>query len=801
MEYTLQKKADIYKIKFKELLYIISRNVFLFTNGIIFTVVILLFVFGDRQSSLFLGIFTFLNIIFGLIQDINAWIQLEKLQLLTAPHVIRIKSDGTEELILNELIQKGDIIKLKIGDQVPCDSLLVTSHSFEINEGLITGESDSALKTKGEHLLAGSVVTSGLGTVKTESVFNESRIARMTEGIKKYSVKMSPIQKDVNLFIRYSGYVLAVVLCVVIVRGEIVHESAITIIKNIGALTSALMPVGLVFAIALFFAYGAAHLFRRHVLLQEVNATEKLGRIKNLCMDKTGTLTENTLVVEDIYVPPKIDINTAQELTMSYIQGTGDSSQTLNAVRKFLGIKYEENIIECLSSLSFSSWRRYGAVCIENKGESLVIFGGAPDVFLSKIKNDEEKVWLERFLHEYAKSGKHVWCVMQAVGDKIPEDLKNTKFSIIAVYVFYNNLREGIQHTINFFQDRGVSIRIISGDNPETVHTVAKLAGINSTDKIITGEEMELWTKEDFENKVSSYTIFARIVPEQKEKIVEAFKKDGFTAMVGDGANDALAIKKADLGIAMFDGAPATRQLASIVLTNNSFTALPGGVTLADSIIRNVEIFGSIFLNMSIVGFLLFVVTSIFGYAYPLTPLNITLINYFTVGIPGMLISYWTIMYSGKVDFPSTKPYLKKILPFAVCSSIIQTIFISIIFALSPQYLKLAESNILVVLAFCFAGFVFFMFTPYVYRGIVTRFQKMQILGFALFEIVLLFFILKIPIITNFFDTTNIIPAFSKRNIAIILISSCVLIILQYGIARWFVHKKSDSIKEKHDAK
>jgi len=791
MDTVIKKKEERYRIKLKELLYIISRNVFLFTNGIIFTVVILLFVFGDRQSATFLGIFTVLNIIFGLIQDINAWVQLEKLQLLTAPHVIRINADGTEELILNDLIKKGDLIKLKIGDQVPCDSKLITSHSFEINEGLITGESDSILKSNGNHLLAGSVVTSGFGTVMSESEFKESRIARMTEGIKKYSIKMSPIQQDVSLFIKYSGYVLTIVLCFVVTRGVFHHESAVVIIKNVGALTSALMPVGLVFAIALFFAYGAAHLFRRNVLLQEVNATEKLGRIKNLCMDKTGTLTENTLVVEDIYVPPKIDIDLAQELTMAYISGTGDSSQTLNAVRKFLGIKYESNIIECLSFLSFSSWRRYGAVCVEHKGESRVIFGGAPDVFLSKIKDENEKIWLQKFLDEHAKSGKHVWCVMQSAGNKIPEDLSDTKFSMLAVYVFYNNLREGIKHTIDFFQNRGVNIRIISGDNPETVHTVATLAGIKGSDKIITGKEMESWSKNDFENKVGLYNIFARIVPEQKEKIIEAFKKDGFTAMVGDGANDALAIKKADLGIAMFDGAPATRQLASIVLTNNSFTALPGGVTLADSIIRNVEIFGSIFINMSFVGLFLFLVLSTFGYTFPLTPLNITLINYFTVGIPGMLISYWTIMFSGKVDSPSVKPFLKKILPFAISSSVIQAIYVSIIFALSPQYLKLAQSNILVLLAFIFAGFIFFVFTPYVYRGVVTGMQKIQILGFALTELVLLFFILKIPIITNFFDTTNIMPVFSKVSIVIILSASCLLILLQYGIARWFAHQKN----------
>ena len=789
----MKKTLDKYKLKTGELLYIISRNVFLFTNGIIFLVVALLFIFGDTRSALFLGFITILNIFFGLIQDINAWVQLERLQLLTAPRVIRINKDETEESILTEQIQKGDLIKLKIGDQVPCDSILIKAHSFEINEGLITGESDSVARSLNDHLLAGSVVTAGSGVVKTESVFHESRIARMTEGIKKYSIKLSPIQYSINLVIKYCGYALAVVLVFAVARGFLVHEPAIQIIKNVGALTSALMPVGLFFAITLFFAYGAAHLFRKHVLLQEVNATEKLGRIKNLCMDKTGTLTENTLVVEDLYVPPEITVEMAQDLTMAYIQGTGDSSQTLNAVKKFIGIKYNGEVID---SLSFSSWRRYGAVSIKKDNKDIVVFGGAPDVFLSHLPNEVEKKWLQKFLDEHAHSGKHVWCVVQSAGASIPQDLSKVEFSIVAVYVFYNNLREGIKHTINFFQERGVNIRIISGDNPETVHTVAALAGIKNADKIITGKEMESWSSSEFDERVSLYTIFARIVPEQKEKIVEAFKKDGFTAMVGDGANDALAIKKADLGIAMFDGAPATRQLAAIVLTNNSFAALPGGVTLADSIIRNVEIFSSIFLNLTFVGFFLFIFTSALGYAFPLTPLNITLINYFTVGIPGMLISYWTIMPSGKVDSQSTGSFLKKILPFAIYSAIIQTIFIAVVYVLGPQYLKVAESNILVIISYIISGFTFFVFTPYVYRGIMSSMQKLQIFSFAIIEVVLFLIILKMPIVTTFFDTTNIIPSFSALSISIIIIALGLLVYSQFRLAKYFVIR-NESIDKK----
>ncbi|MCX6717895.1 MAG: HAD-IC family P-type ATPase [Candidatus Taylorbacteria bacterium] len=783
----MKKVLAKYKIKSQELWYIIARNVFLFTNGVIVLVIILLFAFGDKKSALFLGIIFVFNILMGFIQEISAWIQLEKLQLLTAPQVIRINKDGTEESVLADQIKKWDLIKLKIGDQIPTDSILVKDHSFEINEGLITGESNSIPKNINDHLLAGSVVTAGYGIAKTDSVFKESRIARMTEGIKKYSIKFSPIQTSVNLLIKYCGYVLVVIFAFIITRGIIVHEPIIKIVKNIGSLTNTIMPVGLFFAVSLFFTYGAFHLFKRHVLLQEVNSTEKLGRIKNLCMDKTGTLTENTLAVEDIFVTKQIDINSAQDLTMAYIEGTGDTSETLNAVKKFIGGKFEGEVVDFLS---FSSWRKYGAVSILKDNKKIFIFAGSPNVFLPHLNDEEDKKWLQKFLDEEAHMGKHVWCVVESINAGIVEDISKAEFSIVAVYVFYNNLREGIKHTINFFQERGVHIRIISGDNKETVRTVANLAGINNTDKIITGSEMQDWSEKDFEKNVGQYTIFARIIPEQKEKIIEAFKKDGFTAMVGDGANDVLAIKKADLGIAMFDGAKATRQIASIVLTNNSFTAMPGGVTLADSIIRNIEIFASIYLNLTFVGFFFFIFVSCLGYAYPLTPLNISLISYFVIGIPGMLISYWTIMPSGKVDSPSSGSFLKKILPFIIYSSIVQSIFLALVFFLSPENIRSADSNIFVIIAYIVSGFVFFIFTPYVYRGAVNVFQKAQIFTFALIEIALFLIMLNVPIAINFFDIVKVTSKISMNNFAIMSVSFILLIYIQYMIAKYFAFKK-----------
>jgi cation-transporting ATPase E len=767
--------------KLQELGTIVSRNVFLLNNGIIFSVVLLLFIFGQFWTGLFLGIISLINIFFGLLQDISAWLNLEKLQLLTAPRVLRVNADGSEMSVLTEEIKKDDIIKLKIGDQIPCDSMLTETLGLEINEGLITGESGSLLKHAGERLLAGSIVTAGSGKIRTETLFRESRIARMTEGIKKHSLTASPIQQAVTIVVRYAGYTLIAAIVFVVIRGFAVHEPIVRIVLDIGTLASMIVPQGLVFAVTLFFAYGAANLFRKDVLLQEINATEKLGRIKNLCMDKTGTLTQNALVVEKMHIPPGGAEAEAQILVASYISGSGEGSETIRAVKEFLKDAHPDVSLE---AQPFSSWRQYGAVRIKRDSAGVAVFVGSPDIFLPRIPDGEAKKWLTELLKACAHDGKPVLCAAKSPSDALPKDLSATELSIVALFAFHNNIREGILDTVNFFQKRGVHIRIISGDNPETVRTVAAAAGVDASDKGITGQEMEHWTKDDFEKNVKLYTVFSRIVPEQKEKIIEGLKIDGFTAMIGDGANDALAIKKADLGIAMFDGAAATRQLAAIVLVKNSFTALPGGVKLADDVIRNMEIFSSMFFNQSLIGLFFFFIISVAGLEYPLTPFNVTLINYFTIGIPGILVSYWTIRPAEEVRPVSLQPFLKRVLSFAAWSAVVQSIGAALVYAVSPTYLKISPPNTLVILAFITFGFIFFASAPGVYQGLLTRSKKLQIASFAVFEFFLLIAVFHVPVLTNFFNIPSL--HLSALNIAEVVAIIGVFSLAQYEIARRF---------------
>jgi len=774
---------------------IIFRHVFLLVNGVIFSVVALLLFFGSTEVAIFLGAITVFNMLMGIIQDTRARIALETLQMITALRVNRINPDGGKTSVLMEEVKINDRIELNLGDQVPCDGTIISSVGLEISEALLTGESDSIPKTTGDNCNAGDIVTAGRGVLDVRESFSGSRISKMTEAAKKYSAKPSPIESAVNKVIKYTGYCLILVIGFIVVRGLIVHDPSLRIVMNIGALASMIVPQGLVVITTLLFAFGAASYSKKHVLFQEINATEKLGRIKNLCMDKTGTLTDNALEVEEMHIREGISAKYARTLVKIYLEKSGDVSQTLVAVDKYFNNEKIQEGIQIISALPFSSWRQFGSVTFnssdnnnsngDNKKPETVIIGST-DKLLVQASIDDGKEWLSGIMAKYAHTGKRILCVVKSDSTNIVDDLSNSNPSIIAVFVFKTGFRAGVEKAIKFFQDRGVRIRIISGDSLDTVRSVALAAGIYKTEAVITGTEMKSWSQDDFDRNVKDYTIFARIVPEQKVKIIEAFKKDGFTAMVGDGANDALAIKKADLGIAMFDGVQATRRLAGVILMKNSFNDLPGGVELADNFIRNITILASAFINSSLAGLFSFILISALGYAYPITPLNITFINYFVVGLPGVLIAYWAIRPSGKILPTNSEGFLRQILPISILSATVQAIVIVSVFILSPESMKIASSNMLVVISMIVSGFIFFVLASNRHKLIMTLSEKYHLMILTIIEICLFILVLKIPILVRFFT----LPELPESHLLLqVLLISAIGGVLQY-VAVKFTQKK-----------
>ena len=461
-------------------------------------------------------------------------------------------------------------------------------------------------------------------------------------------------------------------------------------------------------------------------------------------MDKTGTLTETTLTVDRMETPTFAS-HDARSLASSYVEGAKDESQTMRAIESFLSKKQG---VVALDSVAFSSWRRYGGICIPYNDTTICIRAGAPEVFFPYLKDQEEKVWLASLLSQETRAGKHILCIVRSENEgrpSMPEDIAADSLTIVAVFVLENKLRQGIQNAISFFQNRGVVIRILSGDHPETVRAIAAASGIRDTDKLITGDDMVHWSAADYKENVTKYTLFARLKPEQKEKCIVAFKLDGFTAMVGDGANDALSLKKADLSIAMAEGAAATRQVAAIVLTQNSFVELPNGVRLADSMIENIEMFASIFLNQTFIVFLLFAALLVGGFTFPLTPLNISFVNYFTVGLPGLLISYWAITPHGGTRPVSKRPFLERVIPVPLAFAIAQSLAGLAVFLWTLQ--NGVDVVMPLILFIAVTGYMAFALIPATYQGSSTSQMKMQMLALALFEVVCFYAGVRIHVI------------------------------------------------------
>jgi cation-transporting ATPase E len=495
-------------------------------------------------------------------------------------------------------------------------------------------------------------------------------------------------------------------------------------------------------------------------------------------MDKTGTLTDNVFALEYIHIADGVDKGLVEKSIIAYIKSGGKSSQTIEAIEKVYTEVYDGTII---CDLSFPSSRQFGAVKIKDEFGERVILAGAPDVFLPYLTRAEDKAWVQKYLDTEAVIGKRLICLAQSESMMLSEHLDGIKLQGLAIFTLSNNLREGVKEAVTFFQERGVIIRIISGDNPKTVVATATTAGVQGTEMVVIGSEMEGWSDVDYLKNVHQFRIFARIKPEQKEKIIVALKQDGFTAMIGDGANDALAIKKADLGIAMFDGAQATRQLAPVVLVRNSFADLPDGVRFADSVIQNIEIFASIFFNQTFVGFFFFMILTMFGYSFPFTPLNITFVNYFTVGLPGFFIFYWILQPVYKDTFKESKSFLRQVIPFALISAVPQAIIATFAYFSSLEHIKVHGPTSLVVVSIIILGVLFFMHTPMVYSGPTTKLQKKQLVLMIVVEIISVVIFINIKPIAAFYNLS--VPSLHS------VLELVPMIVLYAAIQYWITGK------------
>ncbi len=610
---------------------IIKSNTFTYFNLIFLILTVLLCMVGSFRNLTFLPVIIG-NTVIGIIQELRAKRTLDKMNMLNAPHSIVVRG-GVQLQIPSEELVKDDVVLLSAGSQICADAIVLQGGIF-VNEALLTGEADEIKKSAGDSLLSGSFVVSGQCYAKLTCVGNESYISRLTAEAKAMgSGEQSEMIRSLNRIVKWVGIIIIPVAAILFAQAYYVNEE--TFHKSIVSMVAAgrgMIPEGLYLLTTVSLALSTIRLASRKVLLHDMKSIETLARVDTLCVDKTGTITEAGMEVHELLVsrinPAGPDVQELERL----LAATSDANITMQAIREYPPILQKSKAAgeqKVLSAMPFSSARKYSMVSFAEG--SFVL--GAPEIVLG---GQQELVSQE--IYPYIKKGYRVLALgrctpLENGAEGLPEAVTPLGYVILT-----NPIRQNAKETFAYFKEQGVAIKVISGDNPETVSEIARHAGIENAERFV--DASMLHTDGELAEAANRYTVFGRVTPKQKQMIVKALQKAGHTvAMTGDGVNDILAMKDADCSVAMASGSEAAAQAAQVVLLDSDFAHMPSVVLEGRCVVNNIQRSASLFLVKNIFSLLMALFSAIFAFTYPLEPAQISLISMFTIGMPGFFLA------------------------------------------------------------------------------------------------------------------------------------------------------------------
>lgn len=613
---------------FKTTRQIIYSNTFTFFNLIFVVLAVLLVMVRSFKDMTFLPVII-VNTVIGIIQELRSKKVLEKLTVLNAAKATAIRDGKSVQLPTDQLVL-DDIIELKTGQQIPADAQLLTG-SLNVNESLLTGEADEIAKHPGDSLMSGSFVVSGLARVRLTHVGADSYAAKLTAKAQKMdTTEESAMIKSLNRLIKFVGIII------IPIGAALFYESYVhngnTLKQSIVSMEAALIgmiPEGLYLLATVALALSAMKLAQQRVLLHSMKSIETLARVTVLCVDKTGTITENQMQVQRFFSAQQaqVDENRLRSLISDFCAAMPGDNSTMKAMKEYFtqGSGRQADQI-----VPFSSAWKYSGVGFGN--ESYVL--GAPEMVLR-----ESAAMFSSEFEPYAKQGFRVLVFGQYQGQLTKASL-SAPVTPLGFILLRNPVRKTAPATFRYFAEQGVKIKVISGDDPLTVASVAKQAQIEGAQNCVSAATL---ADDEYEGALQRYTVFGRVTPDQKQKFVTALQKQGeVVAMTGDGVNDILAMKRADTSIAMASGNEATMNAAQMVLLDSDFAKMPQVVAQGRQVVNNIERSASLFLVKNIFSLLLSIFTLIFAFNYPLDPSHITLISLFTIGTPSFLLALET---------------------------------------------------------------------------------------------------------------------------------------------------------------
>lgn len=619
----------------RDYLDIIRRNLMSPIVIAIFLLALALLYAGERRDAWFISVVIAVNTIIGIVQEVRAKYALKQLELMSAPRARLVRGDEVAE-VMYDALQVGDEILLEAGDELPADGVVLSARGLEVNESMLTGESASIDKKKHDEVYAATTVIAGSARVRVTAVGDATKAGAISATLKQYTPRLTPLQQAIQNAITFLTYCAIVLSLLVFARYRIAGFESVRILKTIITSAITIVPEGLLLASSLLLAFGSLKLAQAKVLPQKLSAIEAMALLNILCTDKTGTLTSDEITLERVE-PFGSGNEPVKQLAAMVAHETSGGNATGQAIITALDLPYEYTVDDILA---FSSARKFAGVRARVDGRVRTLIMGAPEYVarMAPLSTTEQQQ-----IEKWTDDGLRVLLLAEFDDNNTPlKSLKPGSGRPLAVVLLRNLLRDGVVDTVAFLQRQGVNIRVISGDNPRTVQYVARAAGINNPDTAITGAELAELDEPAFATAADQHTIFARVLPEQKEHLIAHFSQQNhqFTGMVGDGVNDALALKKADLGVAMYAGAPASRRVADIILLNNSFNSLPLGMRLGNQIMQAIEVIATLFFHKIIYGLVLLAVTLVLGVIHPYAPRHITFLNIFLVTMPTIM---WTL--------------------------------------------------------------------------------------------------------------------------------------------------------------
>ena len=658
---------------------IVRENVLTFFNFLNLALMIMVLLVGSYKNSMFMGIIV-INTVIGIVQEVRAKKTLDKLAILTESKAVVLR-EGKKWSISTEKLVMDDILYLKTGDQIPADSKVLEG-SIEVNESLLTGESDNLQKNEGDELFSGSFVTSGEAWCQIIHVGKDNYAAQITSEAKEFKRHNSELRNSLNAILKTISVIIVPMGLLLFYKQYYIAGNGIRdAVVNMVAAVLGMIPEGLVLLTSVALTLGTLALTRKNTLVQELYCIETLARVDTLCLDKTGTITAGTMCVEQVepYVKgmtfqkslpetaqpqiPQSDADqpasvqscgentdesqsettllaTAQpeqaqpEMTIGEIERVmanmmsvlKDKNATADALHKRFSRRTDMPVDHCIP---FSSDRKYSGVAFKDEGTYLM---GAAQ-FLFPDGNED----LLRQCAQYGKEGLRVLVLAHSPNknqeNELPEGLRP-----VALFMITDIIREDAPETLEFFKNQGVNLKVISGDDPVTVSAIAKKAGLENADQYI--DATTITTPEEMEHAVADCSVFGRVTPQQKKEMVLALQKQGHTvAMTGDGVNDVLALKEADCSVVMAEGSDAAKNIANVVLMDSNFSAMPDIVNQGRRVINNIRTAASMFLIKTIFSALLCLITIFWGESYPFEPIQMSLISACAVGIPTFLLA------------------------------------------------------------------------------------------------------------------------------------------------------------------